>query len=94
MDEAIGGRPSILPPCLIASAWGENPLPFLNQRPLDSVPPEPECETPESVCQGHRGQSHQKDVTQYWSCWKKGGGEGQVRRGQGGEAVQLIRKHY
>ncbi|TWW73295.1 hypothetical protein D4764_15G0006890 [Takifugu flavidus] len=23
MDEAIGGRPSIRPPCLIASAWGE-----------------------------------------------------------------------
>ena len=25
MDEKAGGRPSIQPPCLIASAWRENP---------------------------------------------------------------------
>ena len=39
MDEAIGGRPSIQPPCLIASAWGENPPVSVSASP-DSVPPE------------------------------------------------------
>ena len=41
MDEARGGRPSIQPPCLIASAWGENPPVSVSASP-DSVPPEPE----------------------------------------------------
>ncbi|KAE8281734.1 hypothetical protein D5F01_LYC07367 [Larimichthys crocea] len=43
MDEAIGGRPSIRPPCLIASAWGETPPVSASASP-DSVPPEPECQ--------------------------------------------------
>ena len=43
MDEAIGGRPSIQPPCLIASAWGENPPVPASASP-DSVPPEQESQ--------------------------------------------------
>lgn len=43
MDEAIGGRPSIQPPCLLASAWGES-LPVSASASPDSVPPEPESQ--------------------------------------------------
>lgn len=46
MDEAIGGRPSIQPPCLITSAWGENPS-ISASASLDSVPSEPGSQTPE-----------------------------------------------
>ncbi|KAG8003268.1 hypothetical protein GBF38_007692 [Nibea albiflora] len=51
MDEAIGGRPSIRPPCLIALAWGENPPVSASASP-DSVPPEPEPK-----CQGEDSES-------------------------------------
>ena len=44
MDEAIGGRPSIQPPCLIASAWGENPPVPASASP-DSVDQESESES-------------------------------------------------
>ncbi|XP_034552575.1 uncharacterized protein LOC117822059 isoform X1 [Notolabrus celidotus] len=43
MDEAIGGRPSIRPPCLIASAWGDNSLVSQPESP-DSVPSDSERE--------------------------------------------------
>ena len=68
MDEAIGGRPSIQPPCLIASAWGENPPVSASASP-DSVPPESERGQQNSE-QSVRSQFQQRDsgVTQYYSC--------------------------
>ena len=43
MDEALGRSPSIAPPCLIASAWGENPPASASASASpDSVPTEPE----------------------------------------------------
>lgn len=48
MDETKGGRPSIQPPCLIASAWGENPS-VSNSVSPDSVPPDSDTPEPGNV---------------------------------------------
>ncbi|KAK0133091.1 Aggrecan core protein [Merluccius polli] len=60
MDEATGGRPSIQPPCLIASAWGENPSISESASLIQCHQSQKVRLQSQGICQGQRSQGHKK----------------------------------
>ncbi|TWW68386.1 hypothetical protein D4764_19G0001840 [Takifugu flavidus] len=82
-DEAIGGRPSIWPPCLIASAWGES---YSKSGSPYSVPDRPDGESgteeEEPGPAPRKRQRCDRVLIGSWSCWR-GPRKGQQERKPG-----------